>query len=209
LFWVEADLPIASEAPDTEFRRLMVGQDTGSAIIGPARADIFFGAGEEAGSISGRIKHAGRFVMLVPREVDPFAKWRNVPMPPIRGEAMVSREAEPAAVLAEPEPEPKPAPRTAAIRAAPDKPEVRPAPPKPSAAKPASAKKTTVRERAAKPAAAKPAAAEPAATSALSGLAKLFSSSKSDTKPAGNAAKKAEPKATKPKPRSQATARQP
>jgi membrane-bound lytic murein transglycosylase A len=207
LFWVEADLPIASEAPDTKFRRLMVGQDTGSAIIGPARGDIFFGAGEEAGSVSGRIKHAGRFVMLVPREIDPFAKWRNVPMPPIRGEAMASREAEPVA-QAEPVPEPKPAPRTAAIRAAPDKPEVKPAPPKPSAAKPASAKKTAVRERAAKPAAAKPAAAKPAVTSALSGLAKLFSSSKSDTKPAGNA-KKAEPKAAKPKPRSQATARQP
>jgi hypothetical protein len=100
-------------------------------------------------------------------------------------------------------PAPKPR-KAAAIRAAPDKPAVGPAPPKPSAAKPASAKKTAVRERAAKPAAAKP-----AATSALSGLTKLFSSSKSDTKPAGDAAKKAEPKAAKPKPRPQAAARQP
>jgi membrane-bound lytic murein transglycosylase A len=86
LFWIDAELPIASETPDTKFRRLMVGQDTGSAIIGPARADIYFGAGEEAGRIGGRIKQPGRFTMLVPRQIDPFEKWRNVPMPPIRGE---------------------------------------------------------------------------------------------------------------------------
>ena len=35
--------------PNTKFRRLMIAQDTGSAIVGPARADIYFGAGEEAG----------------------------------------------------------------------------------------------------------------------------------------------------------------
>ena len=33
----------------TKFRRLMVAQDTGSAIVGPARADLYFGAGDEAG----------------------------------------------------------------------------------------------------------------------------------------------------------------
>jgi peptidoglycan lytic transglycosylase A len=214
LFWIDADLPIASEMPDTKFRRLMVGQDTGSAIVGPARADIYFGAGDEAGRIGGRIKHPGRFVMLVPRELDPFAKWRNVPMPPIRGEPMASREAEPT-VQAEPVPEPKPAPRKTAARPAGDRPETKPAPAKPSTAKPATAKKTAARERArpadgkpaaAKPTAAKPGAAKPAAATPLSGLAKLFSSSKTDTKPAGTGAK---PKAAKPKPKSQASARQP
>src|SRR5690606_29814845 len=39
-FWIEAELPIDSEKPDTRFRRLMIAQDTGSAIVGPARADI-------------------------------------------------------------------------------------------------------------------------------------------------------------------------
>jgi len=65
-FFIAAELPIESEQPTTPFRRLMVAQDTGGAIIGPARADIYFGAGDEAGSISGRLRHAGRFVMLLP-----------------------------------------------------------------------------------------------------------------------------------------------
>jgi hypothetical protein len=80
-FFISAELPIESERPQTPFRRLMVGQDTGSAIIGLARADIYFGAGDEAGTISGRIKQQGRFVMLVPRSLDPGVK---VLMPPPR-----------------------------------------------------------------------------------------------------------------------------
>ncbi len=71
-FYIEAELPIDSAEPSTKFRRLMVGQDTGSAIVGPARADLYFGAGDVAGKIAGRIRHPGRFAMLVPREIDPF-----------------------------------------------------------------------------------------------------------------------------------------
>jgi membrane-bound lytic murein transglycosylase A len=67
--WIEAQLPIASEKPETPFRHLTIAQDTGTAIIGPARADIFFGVGEEIGLIAGRIKQFGRFVMLVPNGV--------------------------------------------------------------------------------------------------------------------------------------------
>ena len=48
--------------------RLMVAQDTGSAIVGPARADIFWGAGDEAGQVAAHLRHAGKFVMLVPRD---------------------------------------------------------------------------------------------------------------------------------------------
>jgi membrane-bound lytic murein transglycosylase A len=82
-FWIEAELPIDSEKPETRFRRLMVAQDTGSAIIGPARADIYFGAGEDVGSIAGRIKQNGRFVMLVPRSLDPVTTV-HVPLPRAR-----------------------------------------------------------------------------------------------------------------------------
>ena len=91
MFWIEAELPIASEVPETKFRRLMVAQDTGSAIVGPARADIYFGAGQQAGLIGGRIKHPGRFAMLVPREIDPFAAWRKVPLPLPRPEALAAQ----------------------------------------------------------------------------------------------------------------------
>jgi len=44
-FFIAADLPVATEASATKFRKLMVAQDTGSAIVGPARADIYFGSG--------------------------------------------------------------------------------------------------------------------------------------------------------------------
>jgi membrane-bound lytic murein transglycosylase A len=67
--WIDAELPLKTEAPDTPLRKLMIAQDTGSAIVGPARADIFFGAGEEIGHVAGRIKQHGEFVMLVPRTV--------------------------------------------------------------------------------------------------------------------------------------------
>lgn len=67
--WIDAELPLLSEKPDTKFRRLMVAQDTGSAIVGPARADIYFGAGEGIEHVAGRIKQHGQFVMLVPRNV--------------------------------------------------------------------------------------------------------------------------------------------
>src|SRR5262249_46941124 len=93
LFWIEAELPIASEVPETKFRRLMVAQDTGSAIVGPSRAHIYFGAGGEAGLRGGRINRLGRFVMRVPRETGPFARCRNVPRPPENPEGAIPAQA--------------------------------------------------------------------------------------------------------------------
>lgn len=46
--------------------RLMIAQDTGSAIKGAQRADIYFGTGEQAGRAAGRIKDPGRLVVLMP-----------------------------------------------------------------------------------------------------------------------------------------------
>jgi membrane-bound lytic murein transglycosylase A len=80
-FFIEGELPIASEQPTTRFRRLMMAQDTGGAIIGPARADLYFGAGDDAGRVAGRIRHAGRFTMLVPLEIDPVAAGARMPLP--------------------------------------------------------------------------------------------------------------------------------
>jgi membrane-bound lytic murein transglycosylase A len=60
--WVETTLPDGSH-----FHRLLIAQDTGSAIVGPARGDIFFGSGEAAGEIAGALRASGRFVLLKPR----------------------------------------------------------------------------------------------------------------------------------------------
>jgi membrane-bound lytic murein transglycosylase A len=83
-FFIDADLPIANDKAATEFQRLVIAQDTGSAIVGPARADIYFGAGAEAARMAGRIKNPGRFFMLVPRELDPVQAGRDTPLPPKR-----------------------------------------------------------------------------------------------------------------------------
>ncbi len=60
--WVETTLPGGDP-----LRRLMIAQDTGSAILGPARGDIFFGSGDAAGDIAGAMQASGRFVVLIPR----------------------------------------------------------------------------------------------------------------------------------------------
>jgi len=80
-FFIAADLPTAGLSVAPKFRRLMVAQDTGSAIVGPARADIFFGPGDEAGRVAGRVRTPGQFVMLVPREIDPAAASASIPLP--------------------------------------------------------------------------------------------------------------------------------
>jgi membrane-bound lytic murein transglycosylase A len=80
-FFIEANLPIESVKPASPFRRLMIAQDTGSAIAGPARADLYWGAGDDAGRIAGRIRHPGRFVMLLPRDLDMVAAGKQMPLP--------------------------------------------------------------------------------------------------------------------------------
>ncbi|MBV9631578.1 MAG: MltA domain-containing protein [Xanthobacteraceae bacterium] len=87
-FFIEADLPIASVKSLSSFNRLVIAQDTGSAIVGPARADIYWGAGDEAGRIASRIRHRGRFVMLIPRELDLIEAGKHMPLPTPRPKAV-------------------------------------------------------------------------------------------------------------------------
>ncbi len=59
--WIEKE----GAAP---LRRLMIAQDTGGAIKGAQRADVFYGTGAEAGRIAGQIKDGGRMIVLLPIE---------------------------------------------------------------------------------------------------------------------------------------------
>ena len=69
--WLDAHVPDADPSkPDRTLRRLMVSQDTGGAIRGPVRGDVFWGTGREAGEIAGRMKHQGRYWLLLPRDLD-------------------------------------------------------------------------------------------------------------------------------------------
>ncbi|MBA5778804.1 MltA domain-containing protein [Stappia sp. F7233] len=65
--FVEGELPAGNGGGTKPFARLMIAQDTGSAIVGAARGDLFIGSGAEAGAIAGDIQHKGRFTLLVPR----------------------------------------------------------------------------------------------------------------------------------------------
>lgn len=49
------------------FRRLMLALDTGTAIVGPARGDIFTGSGKEAGDRAGAVRNNANFFILIPR----------------------------------------------------------------------------------------------------------------------------------------------
>jgi membrane-bound lytic murein transglycosylase A len=100
-FFIDADLPLIDESG--HFDHLMIAQDTGSAIVGPARADIFWGAGDQAGQLASHVHHPGNFAMLVPRELDPVAAGARMPLPPQRpappAEAKVTTRSKPSSVL--------------------------------------------------------------------------------------------------------------
>nr|WP_276540310.1 MltA domain-containing protein [Bradyrhizobium elkanii] len=90
-FFIAGELPIESEQSKTPFHRLMIAQDTGSAIVGPARADLYFGAGADAGKVSGRLRHNMQFVMLVPKGLDPVARGHKLPVPDERPSAKIAK----------------------------------------------------------------------------------------------------------------------
>jgi membrane-bound lytic murein transglycosylase A len=83
-FFIDADLPLTDEKLRGHFDHLMIAQDTGSAIVGPARADIFWGAGDRAGQLASHVHQPGNVAMLVPRELDPVAAGARMPLPPQR-----------------------------------------------------------------------------------------------------------------------------
>lgn len=63
------DTTLDGQAP---YRRLMFAQDTGGAIKGPVRADLFFGFGPEAEKLAGNMKQPGQMFVLLParREIE-------------------------------------------------------------------------------------------------------------------------------------------
>ncbi len=65
--WIETVRPVTGKPNATEtYRHLMIAQDTGAAIKGPARGDIFFGNTPQAEDWAGRMTAPGRTIVLVP-----------------------------------------------------------------------------------------------------------------------------------------------
>lgn len=70
-----APVYVATTWPNSKrpLQRLMMAQDTGSAIRGPLRGDYFWGYGEQAGVQAGRMRQSARMWVLVPHGVSPDA----------------------------------------------------------------------------------------------------------------------------------------
>ena len=67
--WIDTHRPVTRKPGATEpYRRLMIAQDSGAAIQGPARGDVFFGSGTQAADWAGRMVSEGRAIVLVPNK---------------------------------------------------------------------------------------------------------------------------------------------
>jgi membrane-bound lytic murein transglycosylase A len=66
---------VSTRVPGTgaALQRLMAAQDTGGAIKGAVRADLFWGSGPEAGELAGSMREPGRLWVLLPRGQPPEA----------------------------------------------------------------------------------------------------------------------------------------
>lgn len=78
--WLTTTRPDAYHEKEHPFKRLMIAQDIGGAIRGPVRGDIFWGAGEKAANIAGKMKQTGIYWMLLPKS----GNYTASNAPPIR-----------------------------------------------------------------------------------------------------------------------------
>lgn len=62
--WVDIDYPAQGQS---RIQNLMVAQDTGGAIVGPVRGDVFWGYGDHAEQMAGPMKAKGRYWLLLPK----------------------------------------------------------------------------------------------------------------------------------------------
>ncbi len=68
--FLETDLPGFQNSPNpVRFHRVMIAQDTGGAIRGPVRGDVFFGGGPDAEYMAGFMKGRGVYSLLIPKEI--------------------------------------------------------------------------------------------------------------------------------------------
>jgi len=70
ILWLDTTDP-RDPGGGTPLRRLVVAQDTGSAIKGPVRGDLFWGFGKDAAAAAGVMKERGSYYVLLPRRARP------------------------------------------------------------------------------------------------------------------------------------------
>ena len=67
--WLDTNVPSGPASELQPFRHLMIAQDTGTAIKGAARGDVYWGWGEKAALIAGHMKSPGSMIVLMPRKL--------------------------------------------------------------------------------------------------------------------------------------------
>ncbi|HQY74681.1 MAG TPA: MltA domain-containing protein [Aestuariivirga sp.] len=67
--WLDAEVPSGPGGGMENFRHLMVAQDTGTAIKGHVRGDVYWGWGEKAASVAGQMKSPGTMIVLLPKKL--------------------------------------------------------------------------------------------------------------------------------------------
>lgn len=67
--WLDTMVPSGPGGASEPYRHLMIAQDTGTAIKGYVRGDVFWGAGEPAAFTAGHMKSPGRMIVLLPRDL--------------------------------------------------------------------------------------------------------------------------------------------
>jgi len=73
--WLSTTTPDRKSTKQKPFHRLMIAQDTGGAIKGSVRGDVYWGAGKKATFTAGHMKNSGSYWLLLPRHV--VAKLHN------------------------------------------------------------------------------------------------------------------------------------
>jgi membrane-bound lytic murein transglycosylase A len=66
LFWIDGEAPMLAGA-FPRYQRLVTALDTGGAIRGEVRADLYLGQGDAAGAEAGRVRHTLRLYRVIPR----------------------------------------------------------------------------------------------------------------------------------------------
>ena len=70
--WLETTIPLDEDKAHAQnFHRLMIAQDTGGAIKGVVRGDVFLGLCKDAGHTAGLMRQDGRYYMLLPNNINP------------------------------------------------------------------------------------------------------------------------------------------
>ena len=67
--WLSTTVPNEQHNNDSQFKRLMIAQDTGGAISGLMRGDIYWGSGKKATFMSENMKNEGRYWLLLPKHM--------------------------------------------------------------------------------------------------------------------------------------------